>query len=250
MNFEKTSNPAFSTERFKEAISNFAGTGQMTVKGTATKSLLLLALAFLTATITWKLVGVGSSAAVPLMITGIIGALVAAIFCCVKQEKAYIWAPIYALFEGLSLGAISATFSEMVQGIVPVALFLTLAITGVVFACYHFGVLKASNTFIKVITYATMGIGAFYLISLILSLFGVHINTMSMGPIGLIIQIVIVAIAALNLVLDFKTIEDGVNQGAPAHFEWYASFGLMVTLVWIYMEILRLLLIIANASRD
>ncbi len=250
MNFEKTSNPAFSTSRFKEAINNFAGTGQMTVKGTATKSLLLLALAFLTATITWKLVGVGSSATTPLMIIGVIGALVSAIVCCVKQDKAYIWAPVYALFEGLTLGAVSAMFSYLVHGIVPMALFLTLAITGVVFACYHFGVLKASNTFIKVITYATMGIGAFYLIAMILRLFGVDISPMGMGGFGIVIQLVIVAIAALNLVLDFKTIEDGVNQGAPAQFEWYASFGLMVTLVWIYMEILRLLLIIANASRD
>ena len=250
MNLDRSSNPAFSSSRFAEAARSFAGTGQMTVKGVATKSLLLLALAFLTATITWKMVGVGSPAVVPLMIVGLIGSTVGVIFCCVKQEKAFIWAPIYALFEGLTLGALSAFFESMVPGIAAMAVFITLAVSGVVFACYHFGILQASNTFIKVITYATLGIGAFYILSMILSLFGVNIGVENMGFMGIIIQIVIVVVAALNLVLDFKTIEDGVSQGAPAQFEWYAGFGLMVTLVWVYMEILRLLFILASSSRD
>lgn len=250
MNLDRSSNPAFSSSRFAEAARSFAGTGQMTVKGVATKSLLLLALAFLTATITWKMVGVGSSAVVPLMIVGLIGSTVGVIFCCVKQEKAFIWAPIYALFEGLTLGALSAFFESMVPGIAAMAVFITLAVSGVVFACYHFGILQASNTFIKVITYATLGIGAFYILSMILSLFGLNFSVKNMGGPGIIIQIVIVVVAALNLVLDFKTIEDGVSQGAPAQFEWYAGFGLMVTLVWVYMEILRLLFILASSSRD
>ncbi|MCQ2252837.1 MAG: Bax inhibitor-1/YccA family protein [Bacteroidales bacterium] len=250
MNFTNTSNPAFSESRFTEAMQQFAGTGEMTMKGTATKTLLLFALVVLTGSISWKLAMSGSSVVFPLMIAGSIGSLICAIICCTKQDKAHIVAPIYALCEGLMLGAISSMFNAAYSGIVFSAILLTIAISGVVFLCYRFGILRASNTFVKIISFATMGICAFYLISMLLRLFGIHLNVFEMGAVGLVIQLVIVAIAALNLVLDFNTIEKGINSGAPAQFEWYAAFGLMVTLVWIYIEILRLLVIIAGKSRD
>jgi len=125
-------------------------------------------------------------------------------------------------------------------------LLLTLAISGVVFVCYRFGILRASGTFVKVITFATLGIGAFYLLSLILSLFGVNMSLFNMGWAGIVIQLVIVGIAALNLVLDFHNIENGAAEGVPAQFEWYYAFGLMVTLVWIYIEVLKLLTMLAR----
>lgn len=250
MNFEKTSNPAFSESRFRDAIRDFAGTGQMSMKGTATKTLLLFALVVLSGTITWKLFGAGNSALTPCMIGGGIGSFVCALVCCFKQDKAHIFGPLYALCEGLLLGAVSAMYNAVSEGIVLSAVLLTVAVSAVVFFCYRMGILRASNTFVKVIVYATLGIGAFYLISFVLRLFGIHFSMESLGTLGYIIQIVIVAIAALNLVLDFNTIERGVESGAPAQFEWYAAFGLMVTLIWIYLEILRLLIMILGRSRD
>jgi len=251
MNFEKTSNPAFSESRLRGLAESFAGTGQMTMAGTATKTLVLFALLVLTASITWKMFGVESTALMPCMIVGGIGSLVFAIISCVKPEKAYIFGPLYALCEGLLVGAVSAMYAAALDGIVLSAVLLTLAVSAVVFLCYRFGLLKASGTFVKVITYATIGIGVFYLLTFILGLFGVNISlTSGMGTMGIVIQLVIVGVAALNLVLDFNNVENGVYNGVPAQFEWYYAFGLMVTLIWIYFEILKLLWMIAARSRD
>ena len=244
MNFEKTSNPAFSESRLRKLAGDFAGTGQMTVAGAATKTLLLFGLLVLTASITWKMVGVESPALMPCIIGGAIGAVILAIIACVKPDKAYIFGPLYALCEGLLVGAVSAMYAAAYDGIITMALLLTLTISGVVFLCYRFGILRASGTFVKVISYATIGIGAFYLLSWILSFFGLNISVFNMGGLGIIIQLVIVGIAALNLVLDFHNIENGAANGVPAQFEWYYAFGLMVTLVCIYFEILRLLAIL------
>ena len=246
MNFDKTSNPAFSESRLRKLAGDFTGTGQMTVQGAATKTLLLFALLVLTASITWKMFGAESPALMPCMIIGGIGALILAIVACFKPDKAYIFGPLYALCEGLLVGAISAMYAAAYNGIVSSALLLTLAISGVVFVCYRFGILRASGTFVKVITFATLGIGAFYLLSLILSLFGVNMSLFNMGWVGIVIQLVIVGIAALNLVLDFHNIENGAAEGVPAQFEWYYAFGLMVTLVWIYIEVLKLLAMLAR----
>ena len=248
MNFEKTSNPAFSESRLRKLAGDFAGTGQMTVAGAATKTLLLFALLILTASITWKMVGVESPALTPCIIGGAIGALILAIVACVKPEKAYIFGPLYALCEGLVVGAVSALYAAESDGIVTSALLLTLVVSGVVFFCYRFGILRASGTFVKVLTFATLGIGGFYLLSWILSFFGVNISVFGMGTAGIVIQLIIVAIAALNLVLDFHNIENGAADGVPAQFEWYYAFGLMVTLIWIYFEILRLLAILSRRN--
>lgn len=248
--FDNSSNPAFSASRFEQAVHEFVGEGQMTVKGTCNKTLLLFALVLLSGTISWKLFGVGSSMLIPCLIGGGIGAFICALVSCLKQDKAYIFGPIYALCEGLLLGTVSAQYNAMFKGIVMQAVLITAIIAGLAFLGYRFGILKASSTFIKVITYATLGIGAFYLISFVANLFGAHITLFSLGWVGIVIQLVIVAVASLNLVLDFNTIERGVESGAPAQFEWYAAFGLMVTLVWIYLEILRLLIMILGRSRD
>ncbi len=250
MNFEKTSNPVFSDSRLRDLASSFAGTGQMTVAGTATKTLLLFALVVLTGSITWKMFGAGSPALMPVMIVGGIGAFVLALVASFKPDKAYIFGPLYALCEGLLLGSISAMYANEFEGIVSMALLLTIAVSAVVFLCYRVGILRASGTFVKVITYATLGVGVFYLLSLLLGLFGVNLSPMRFGTIGLVIQIAIVGIAALNLVLDFNNVENGVADGVSAQYEWYFAFGLMVTIVWLYLEILRLLAIILSRSRD
>ncbi len=248
MNFEKTSNPAFSEGRLRGLAESFAGTGPMTMAGTATKTLLLFALVLLTGSITWKMFGVGNTALVPCMIAGGIGALIFAIVNCVKPDKSYIFAPLYALCEGLLLGAVSAMYAAQLDGIVLSAVMLTIAVSAVVFVCYRFGILRASNTFVKVITYATIGIAVFYLLSMVLRLFGINFSLFNLGWVGIAIQLVVVGIAALNLVLDFNNVENGIQNGVPAHFEWYYGFGLMVTLVWIYLEILRLLFMLSRRN--
>lgn len=251
MNLTRSSNPAFSESRFAQAAREFAGEGQvMTVKGAAAKTLLLFALVLLTGTLTWKLVGADSPLITPCMIGGGIGAFICGLVCCFKQDMAYVFGPIYALCEGLLLGAVSAMYNSAFNGIVTQAIAITVIVSAVVFLCYRYGILKASGTFVKVITYATIGIGCFYLISMIANLFGANISLMGLGIVGIVIQLVIVGVAALNLVLDFDTIERGAESGAPAQFEWYAAFGLMVTLIWIYLEILRLLVMLMGSSRD
>lgn len=247
MNFDHSSNPTFSTSRLNEAIGAFAGDNQvMTHKGAATKTLLLMALVLLTGSISWKLFGANSPMVMPLMIGGGIGALVFGLISCFKPEKSYIFGPLYALCEGLLLGALSAMYSTAVNGIVGNAIVATIAVSVVVFLCYRAGILRASNTFVKVIVYATLGIGAFYLISIVAGLFGVNMSVMQLGTVGIIIQLVIVGVAALNLVLDLDMIDRCVEAGAPARMEWYCAYGLMVTLVWIYIEILRLLFMLAR----
>ncbi|MCQ2973568.1 MAG: Bax inhibitor-1/YccA family protein [Bacteroidales bacterium] len=249
MNFDKSSNPVFSEKMFENAVSDFAGNGVMTFQGTVTKSILLLLLVIVTGTISWKLAIVGNSIVGPLAIGGAIGALIMAIVCCFKPEKSYIFGPIYALCEGLMLGSISALFNTLYSGIVLQAILLTIMVVAVVFFAYKVGILKASNTFVKVITFATIGIGAFYLLSMLLSVFGVHtVSLFELGWVGIVIQLVIVGVAALNLVLDFNQIDRGVESNAPAHMEWYCAFGMMVTIVWIYVEILRLLALLSKRN--
>ena len=246
MNFTKTSNPVFSQERLQNVAREFAGEGVMTVKGVATKTLLLFLLVFLKGSITWKLFAAGSTALMPLMIGGGIGALVLGFLTVFKANIAYILAPLYAICEGLLLGALSAMYEAQFHGIVSLAMFSTFAVSAVIFFCYRFGILRASSTFVKVISFATLGIGVFYLISIVASLFGANVSVFSLGKVGLIIQAIIVIVAALNLVLDFNSIEAGVESEAPAQMEWYSAFGLMVTLIWIYLEILRLIALFAG----
>lgn len=159
----------------------------------------------------------------------------------------------YALCEGLFLGAVSAffdfAFRESYPGIIMQAVLLTFGTAGAMYALYAFRIIRATNTFKKIVITATMGIAVFYLIAMVLRLFGVEMPYLhDNGMIGIGISVFIVAIAALNLILDFDRIEQGATHGAPKYYEWYGAFGLMVTIVWLYLEILRLLSKLA--SRD
>jgi uncharacterized YccA/Bax inhibitor family protein len=155
-------------------------------------------------------------------------------------------APLYGLFEGLFIGAISAimnaAFAEKYPGLIMQAVGLTFGVAISMFLLYNFRIIKATERFKSVIFTATLGIGIFYLLTMVLRLFGVNVSFMydsSLLSIG--ISLFIVAIAALNLIMDFDMIEQGAERGAPKFMEWYGAFGLMVTLVWLYLEILRLL---------
>lgn len=211
----------------------------MTLQGTVQKSFILLALAVVSACFTWKTVsGIGLT----LGIAGGIGGFIVAMVLCFKKEWSPGLAPAYAILKGLFLGAISALMERSYQGIVGQAVMLTFGTFFALLAAYTTGLIKPSENFKLGIFAATGGIALVYLVSLGLRIFGIQMPFIhDSGPIGIAFSVFVVVIAALNLVLDFDFIENGVESRAPRYFEWYAAFGLMVTLVWLYIEILRLL---------
>ena len=241
--FGRSGNPTLNDATFtNEGIT----TGQtMTLEGTVNKTGMLLALLVLSATYTWNLFFQdGNPAAVmPATIGGAIGGLVFALVTIFKKQWAGITAPIYALLQGLFLGGISAIFESQYPGIVIQATGLTLGTLAALLLLYKLGIIKPTENFRLMIVSATMGIGVLYLISFVMNMFGstgigfIHSN----GLFGIGFSLFVVAIAALNLVLDFDFIEQGSEQGAPKYMEWFGAFSLMVTLIWLYLEMLRLL---------
>jgi len=239
----RTANPALHGETFK--ISETDG-NVMTLSGTVNKTGLLLLFAVSTAYWSWHVYGndlaAGTNKVAGLMIGGVIGGLIAAIVTVLKKQWAPVTAPIYALLEGLFLGAISAMFNAQYPGIVVQAVGLTIGTLAFLLVAYKSGLIKPTENFKLGIVAATGGIGIVYLVSIILGMFGVNIPVIfGNSLIGIGFSVFVVVIAALNLVLDFDFIEHGAEIGAPKYMEWYAAFGLMVTLVWLYIEILRLL---------
>jgi uncharacterized YccA/Bax inhibitor family protein len=226
---------AFGRTRFEEA---------MTLQGTVNKTGILLALALLTGGWTWNLYRAsGDSAAVaPWLLVGAIGGLAVAVLTSFKQSWAPFSAPIYALLEGLVLGALSAIFEASYPGIVFQAVGLTAATLAALLLAYKSGLIRATPTFKKGIIAATGGIFLLYLASFVLGFFGIRIpGLFGAGLVGILFSGFVVIIAALNLVLDFDLIERGAARGAPKYMEWYGAFALLVTLIWLYIEILRLL---------
>ncbi|CAL1520670.1 Bax inhibitor-1/YccA family protein [Chitinophaga sp. MM2321] len=214
----------------------------MTIRGTVNKMSFLLVMLMAAAVFSYGEFLRGSSNVMPLVIGGAIGGFVLALVIIFKKEWSPYLAPAYAIAQGLFLGAISAMFNGQYQGIVLQAVGLTFGTFIAMLVLYRTGVIRATERFKSIIITATMGIGIFYLIAIVLRLFHVDIPFIhSSGTFGIIFSLVVVSIAALNLILDFDMIEQGAAQGAPKYFEWYGSFGLLVTLVWLYLEILRLL---------
>ncbi|MEO8353673.1 MAG: Bax inhibitor-1/YccA family protein, partial [Chthoniobacteraceae bacterium] len=151
-------------------------------------------------------------------------------------------APAYALVEGVFLGGISAIYEAQFGGIVFQAVLMTFGTLFALLAAYQTGLIKATENFKLGIVAATGGIFMVYIASIVLGFFGIQIpGIFGNGTVGILFSVVVVIIAALNLVLDFDFIEQGAEVGAPKYLEWYGAFGLMVTLVWLYLEILRLL---------
>lgn len=183
----------------------------------------------------------------PLILTGAIGGLVVAIVISFKKEWAPYLAPLYALLEGLFIGAISAmyngAFAEKAPNIVINAVGLTFGVAIAMYLLYSFKIIKATEKFKSVIITATVGIAIFYVLVFVLRMFGFdNMPFLHEGSVfGILFSLFVVTIAALNLILDFDMIEKGTEMGAPKYMEWYGAFGLMVTIVWLYIEILRLL---------
>jgi uncharacterized YccA/Bax inhibitor family protein len=249
----KTSNPALGARTFDGLPrTQFGGgftelTARMTLNGTVNKTGILLVCAMVTAGYTWMQFMQTRDLAdvMPWLLTGMIGGFICAMVTIFKKEWSPVTAPLYALLEGLVLGSLSAVFELRYPGIAIQAVGLTFGTLFAMLFLYRSGIIKVTEKFRMGVFAATGGIALFYFVEILLSFF--HINFMGTygvngsGLVGIGFSLLVVGIAALNLVLDFDFIEKGVQYGAPKYMEWYGAFGIMVTLVWLYLEMLRLL---------
>jgi uncharacterized YccA/Bax inhibitor family protein len=239
-----SSNPTLTEKSFNRSM-GVPGSGTMTFGGTLNKFGFLFLMVMATAFYIWNEASVGNSIQ-GYMIGGMIGGLIVAIVLMFKPQLAQYLAPAYALLEGLVIGGISSiyndAFSAVAPGIVTQAVILTFGTAIAMYLLYTFRIIRVTERFRSIMFAAIGGIALFYLITFLLSLFGVNVSGLHNGSLMSIgISIAITAIAALSLLLDFDRIEQGSAMGAPKYMEWYCAFGLLVTLVWLYIEILRLL---------
>jgi uncharacterized YccA/Bax inhibitor family protein len=240
----KSGNPALNEKTFEKSFS-YVDTETMTVKGTLNKFGILFLMTMATAGLAWKMVASGVDVTTYMWVS-VLAALAVAFIIVFKMEWSAYLAPVYALLKGYAVGAVSAYYNYAFQKVAPDIITQAVALTfGVVIAMYFlykFNVIKATPTFKKIIITATLGIAVFYLISIGLHFAGIEIPFLHEGSMfGIIFSLVVVALAAMNLILDFDMIENGASKGAPKFMEWYCAFGLLVTIVWLYLEILRLL---------
>jgi uncharacterized YccA/Bax inhibitor family protein len=235
------SNPALRDSVFRDAHAE-SYAARMTVTGTVFKAIVLLALTTFSAAWVWQATLRNPGIVGMAVMVGAFGGLIAAFVAIFKPHTAPFVAPLYAVLEGLALGAISAIYNVQYHGLPAMAVGLTLMVALGMLVAYQTGLIRATDTFRRVIISATFGIMLFYLISIGMSFFGVGMPLINdAGPLGIGLSVIFTAVAALNLVLDFDLIERGAQQGAPKYMEWYGAFALLVTLVWLYLEILRLL---------
>lgn len=233
----RSGNPALRANTFANVPSYGAST-TMTIQGTVNKTFVLLALTVFTACYSWTHL----QNVMPLAMGGAIGGFIVAIITVFKKQWAGITAPLYALLEGLFLGAISAIFERQYPGIVIQAVTLTFGTLFCLLFAYKSKMIKATENFKLGVAAATGAIFMIYLVNMIMRFFGTEMPFIhESGTVGILFSLFVVVIAALNLVMDFDFIEKGADIGAPKYMEWYGAFGLMVTLIWLYLEILRLL---------
>lgn len=236
----RSSNPMLREDTF----SSFGNAGSvpsyatMTISGTVFKTGILLILTFGAAIFSWN---AAQPLQYPLMIGGVIGGLVLCLACSFMPRWSPILAPLYAIAEGLFLGVLSNLYQGQYPGVPQQALLSTFGTLAALLFAYSTGLIRATENFKLGVVAATGGICLMYLAAMVMSLFGMPMAFLNAPtPLGIGISVVIVIVAALNLVLDFDFIENGVEYGAPKYMEWYGAFGLMVTLIWLYVELLRL----------
>jgi len=218
--------------------------GAMTVAGTATATGVLLVLLLATASLGWVMAPADPGKASALALGGILLGLVCAIALRFRPNWARVLAPVYALAEGFFLGVISRAYDERYNGIVVQAVGATLAVFAVMLVLYRTRILKVTNRFRRIVVTATMGLMLFYGVSFIISLFAGSQSLRfldSASPLGIGFSVLAAGLAAMMLAIDFDLIEKGAREGWPKGMEWYAAFGLLATLIWLYLEILRLL---------
>ena len=231
-----TGNPVLNDKAFNDVRAS--GGEAMTTQGTANKTLVLLALVVISASWVWN----NPATLMPLYLPALIGGFIVAMITVFKKEWSPVTAPLYALLEGVLLGGISVLFERSYAGIVMQAVGLTFGTHFALLMAYKSGFVTVTQNFRLGVVAATGGIAIFYIVTMVLGF--CHINVpifYGNGFWGIGFSIFVVVIAALNLVLDFDFIDQAVQAGAPKYMEWYGAFGLMVTLIWLYMEILRLL---------
>ncbi|HEX6914341.1 MAG TPA: Bax inhibitor-1/YccA family protein [Chitinophagaceae bacterium] len=251
MSIFKSGNPTLSEKIFTRSLNaEQEMNGTMSVRGTINKFGFMLIMVLAGATYTWYLYenSVNQLNVIPYLWGGLIGGFITALIIIFKPAWSPYLAPAYGILEGLFLGAISVivndAFRESHPGIVMQAVGLTFCVAIVMFLLYNFRIIRPTQKFKAILLVATASIALFYLVLWVMRIFGAYPGFMELGDNSLLgygISFFIVAIAALNLILDFERIETGADMGAPRYMEWYCAFGLMVTIVWLYIEILRLL---------
>jgi len=238
-----TGNPTLSEKTFHEVRPTIVGESEaMTVQGAVNKTAMMLLFVTVAAGFTWNLFAEGKAAGNGWMIGGAVAGFIIALVTVFKKHWSPVTAPLYAIVQGLFIGGLSFTFNQQFPGIVVQAVMFTFGTLAALLAAYSTGLIRASSGLRRGIVAATGGIMLVYLASLVLGFFGIQIpGIFGSGLIGIGFSVVVVIVAAMNLILDFDLIESGARSGAPKYMEWYASFALMVTLIWLYLEILRLL---------
>ncbi len=240
----RTANPTLNANTFVQFQGTAVRGETMTIQGTVNKTGLLFILLLLAAAYTWNMFFPSKNPAtvMPWMWGGMIGGFVVALITVFKKHWAMLTSPLYAVLEGLFLGALSSIIEAQYPGIVVQAVGLTFGTLFALLLAYRSGLIRATENFKLGVAAATGGIFLVYMATMVLGFFGVGIPFIhGSGVIGIGFSLFVVGIAAMNLVLDFDFIESGSAMGAPKYMEWYAAFGLMVTLIWLYIEILRLL---------
>jgi uncharacterized YccA/Bax inhibitor family protein len=246
----RSGNPGLNDRTFLSQPRPATAGERMTLQGSINKSFLLLVVLLAGALWPWsQYLSTGDPGAVSgAILVGALGGFVLALIISFKATLAPYLAIPYAALEGLALGGFSALLERRYPGIAIQAVGLTFAVLAVLLLAYSTRLIRATAQFRAIVIGATGAIALLYLVTIVLGFFHINMPVLSAStPLGIIVSLVICAVAALNLVLDFDLIETGVAQGAPRYMEWYAAFGLLVTLVWLYMEILRLL---SKARRD
>lgn len=242
MSMIRTANPALNEKSFARVIPNETG-NVMTLQGTVNKTSFLIILTTVAALWSWgQFTATGNPTIFALL--GGIGGFIVALVTMFKKEWSAVTAPLYAVLEGLFLGALSASVNAMYPGIAIQAIVLTFGTLAALLIAYKTKLVRATENFKLGVMAATGGIAIFYLVSMVIGFFGIPMPLInSSGIMGIGFSAVVVVVAALNLVLDFDFIENATEQGnLPQYMEWFAGFGLLVTLIWLYVEILRLLM--------
>lgn len=235
-------NPTLSEKAFDYAIQN-SNEETMTINGAINKAIILSLILMLSALVSvYFVLARNIELLYPAVMVSSIGALILGIIMTFKKEMAKTFSILYAILEGVAIGGISFIFNAVYEGIVAQAVFFTSVDLLIMLLLYKFRIIKVNDKFRSVIFGATLCIAIVYFINFILGFFKMSVPFLTdSSPIGIVISVVIVAIASFNLLLDFDFIERGANMNMPKYFEWYSAFGLLVTLVWLYLEILRLL---------
>ena len=238
------SNPALQEDRLRVAAREAtAADGVMTLPGTVAKSFVLVLLTIASAGYTWYQYQIGNAQNLRLLLgVGFIGGLVVAMIAIFRPRTSPYTGPLYAVLEGMALGAISAVINDRFRGLPVLAVMLTLGVFVAMLGLYVTRVIRATERMYAIVGTATLGIAVYYLIAMVLGMFGIQAPLIhDAGPLGIAFSLFVVGLASFNLILDFGMIEQGVQAGAPKYMEWYCAFGLLVTLAWLYLELLRLL---------